>query len=370
MFNKTNRLLQVGLAGSLCLAVLLSSALVGCAPANDANGAPPAAPTEPDYYWRMANSWVQEERNVSMQLFADLVNQYTDGRVHIDFYPDGLLGTHDEMFHAVQAGDIEIANVCPYVHLIPGGMLNWMPWTISTYDQLAVAVDRNDGILFDVMTDVYDEVGLQLLWFTPMGPYGVGSNVRPITHPDDFEGQVMRVSGSLGFVRCVQNMSEGTGLALETIPWADVYGALERGVVDSAWSLWGSLIEERHYEVLTYYTDLGFGFDQNNVAINQQLWQGLPLDIQDAIMKAGVFAEERDFEIHRRIDKEYQLVLRDFGLEIHYPTPEEKAVFRERARMGEVWEELCLPWFEDRYPDGRAKMNEVLAELDHILENY
>ncbi len=288
----------------------------------------------------------------------------------VDFYPDGLLGTHDEIFQAVQAGDIEIANCCPYVHLVPGGMLNWMPWTISNYDELAAATAKPDGIIYRVMKDVYEEVDLELLWFVPMGAYGIGSNVRPLKTPDDFRDQVMRVSGSLGFVRAVQNMSEGTGLSLETIPWADVYGALERGVVDAAWSLWGSLIEERHYEVLKYYTALDFAFDMNNICMNQALWQGLPADIQEGILKAAKYAEERDFEAHRRSDKVYQMQLKDLGVELYFPTDAEKDAFREKARMNLIWEELCLPWLETYYGDGRTKMNEILAELDRIMDNY
>jgi len=181
---------------------------------------------------------------------------------------------------------------------------------------------------------------------------------------------VMRVSGSLGFVRAVQNMSEGTGLSLETIPWADVYGALERGVVDAAWSLWGSLIEERHYEVLKYYTALDFAFDMNNICMNQALWQGLPADIQEGILKAAKYAEERDFEAHRRSDKVYQMQLKDLGVELYFPTDAEKDAFREKARMNLIWEELCLPWLETYYGDGRTKMNEILAELDRIMDNY
>lgn len=362
--------IAVGVCLSLALIIGLMPIMSGCAPSGGGAGEGEGVLPEAEYTWRMGNAWTQVERNKSMQLFADLIYEYTNGRVEVEFYPGGTLGTHDEMFHAVMDGSVEMGNLCPYVHLLPGGMMNWMPWTIGTYDEAAFAVQRPDGVIYNVMTDAYHEVGVELLWFTPMGPYGIGCKERPIKAPEDFKDLKFRVSGSLGFVCCVENMSEGTGMTLETIPWADLYNALERGVVDACWSLWGSLIEERHYEVLKYYTDLGFGFDMNNVCMNQELWEGLPADIQDAIVEAGKVAEERDFEAHRRADKAYQQQLKDLGLEIYYPTEEERMVFKDKAYMEECWSEHCVPWLDEHYGNGEAKAEEILAALDHIIKTY
>lgn len=306
----------------------------------------------------------QELRNESCQLFCDLIGVYSDGRIEVEFYPDGLLGTHDEHFRAIQEGSLEFSNFAPYVNLVPGGMLNWMPWTVGSYDEAAAAYDP-DGLLFKVMTDAWADVGGKLLFYTPMGPYGIGNKVRPLKTPEDFKNLKFRVSGSLGFVRTIENMSAGTGLTCETIPWADLYNALERGVVDACWSLWGSLIEERHYEVLNYYTDLGFGWDANNVAMNKDLWDSLPADLQDAVWAAGRIAEERDYEVHRRAEMNFKKAAADGGLEIYYPTPAERDVFRQKANMPAVWAELCDPWLEEHYP-GQNTSQKLQDELARI----
>jgi TRAP-type C4-dicarboxylate transport system substrate-binding protein len=315
--------------------------------------------------WRLGSAWTQKERNISLQLFADLIGIYTNGEIEVKFQPSGLLGSHDEIFHAVQEGSVQMGVFAPYVNLIPGGMLNWMPWTVGTYDEAAVAYRAPDGILYKVMDEAYKEVGMKLLWSPPMGPYGIGDKVRPIQKPEDLKDLKMRVSASLGFVKTLQNMGEGTGMTLETIPWADLYNALERNVVDGCWSLWGSLVEERHYEVMKHYTALNFAWDSCNVAINREAWDKLSDKHKEAIWKAADAAEQRDFESHRRADRAYQKQLMASGLQIYFPTSAERKVFREKARMDQIWKELCDPWLEKHYP-GQNMSQKIRAELDRI----
>jgi TRAP-type C4-dicarboxylate transport system substrate-binding protein len=141
--------------------------------------------------------------------------------------------------------------------------------------------------------------------------------------------------------------------------------ALDRGVVDGVWSLWGALVEERHYEVLKHYTALGFAWDCGNIAINRKLWDGLPKDLQEAIFRAGREAEARDYRERQKADVEYQKKLVAAGLEIYYPTEAEKEVFRKKADMPAIWEELCKPWLEKHYP-GQNMSKVIQDELERI----
>jgi len=275
------------------------------------------------------------------------------------------LGTHSEIFKAVREGTVEIGIFAPYVDIVPGGMLNWMNWTVENFDEAVLAYVGPDGILYKIMDDAWGEVGFKLLWSSHFGPYGLGNKVRPLKAPDDMKGLKMRVSASLGFVRTMENMGKGTGLTLHTLPWAEVYSALERGVVDMIWSLWGSLIEERHAEVLKYYTDLGFGWDAANITMNRKLWDSLPSDLQTAIKKAATNAEMRDFEFYRRTLITYKKKVADLGVQIYYPTAAEKAIWREKANMPAIWAELATPWLDKRYP-GQNMTKKLLDELARI----
>ena len=84
----------------------------------------------PKYKWSFAQPWSRPLSNKGYEFFCDKVKEYSGGQIEIKFQPDGLLGTHDESFHGVRDGNIEVAVISPYVNLVPGGMLNWMPWTV------------------------------------------------------------------------------------------------------------------------------------------------------------------------------------------------------------------------------------------------
>jgi len=324
-----------------------------------------SAAEKAEYNWKFGVPYSVESWNQTMQLFCDLVKVYSDGKMDVELYPNSMLGNHDETFRAVQEGSVEMGLFAPYVNLVPGGMINWMPWTIENYNQSAIAFNSPDGILFKVMSEAWEEVGFKFLFVAVEGTYGIGNNVRPIKTPDDFKNLKMRVSSSLGFVRALQNMGAGTGMTVATVPWSDLYNALERGVVDGCWSNWLSMVEMRHFEVLDYYTALDWAWGTSNVVVSKEAWDKLPSDIQEAIIKAGKVAEMRDYEVHRRAEIDYKRTITDGGVEIYYPTSEEKELLRKRANMAAVWEELCKPWLEKHYP-GEDMTQKILDELEKV----
>ncbi len=320
------------------------------------------------YSWSFAQPWTRPLTNKGYELFCQKVNEYSKGEISIKFFADGLLGTHDESFHAIQEGSVEMGAFSPYVSIVPGGMMNWMPWTIENFEEARIAYAPRKGILYTVGEEAWNEVGGHLLFSVFQGAYGFGSNVRPIRTPDDFSNQKIRVSASLASVNCLRNMGEGTGMTMVTIPWADLYNALSRGVVDGCWSLWPSLKEERHFEVLKYYSDVNWAWDANNVVMNKELWDSLPDHLKEAINKAVDDASEYLITLQQGAQDDFIKFLSDQeGFEIIKLTPEEREVFREKARMSGIWEEICTPWLEKHYP-GQNMTAKILDELQRIHE--
>lgn len=161
-------------------------------------------------------------------------------------------------------------------------------------------------------------------------------------------------------------MGKGTGMTLETIPWADLYNALSRGVVDGCWDMWASLVDERHAEVMKYYTDLDFSWDCNNVVVNKEKWDVLPQDIKNAILRAAKEAEAHMYKVQQSSENSYKEKLKKTpGFTIVTLTPQEREVFRKKANMPAVWNELCKPWLDKNYP-GQNMTQKIQAELEQL----
>jgi C4-dicarboxylate-binding protein DctP len=319
-----------------------------------------------EYKWKFGVPWPRPTQNEYFEMFCDRVNEYSDGRIEMKFYPNGQLGSHDEHFHSLQAGSVEVAMVVPYINLVPGGAVNWIPWTIENVDEAKLAFDAEEGLLWKVMEDAYNEVGMHMLFQTSFGAYGVGNTKRPIRKPEDFKNLKIRVSSSLGMVRAIENIGKGYGVMLQTIPWGDVYDALAKGVVDGSWSLWPSLVEDRHCEVLNYYTDLNFAWDINNIVINKEVWDDLPQELKEAVFKAAREVEAILYDRQEEMEAKFKQQLSEVeGFEIVELTPEEREVFRERSNTPAIWEELVKPWVDKKYP-GENMTQKLQDELQRI----
>lgn len=136
-----------------------------------------AADKKPEVNWRFAIPWTRPVLQKAFDQFSSQVKAESGGRIEIKVFPDGLLGSHDETFKGVQQGDIEMAMLVPYANLVPGGVINFMPWTVSNYDEFEIAFRSADGILHQVMSKAYDDVNMKVAFSISGGGYGLGNNV-------------------------------------------------------------------------------------------------------------------------------------------------------------------------------------------------
>ena len=66
-----------------------------------------------EYAWSFAQPWTRPLTDAAFTKFCDRVKEYSGGRIEIKFFPSGQLGTHDESFHAMQEGSLEIGVFSP-----------------------------------------------------------------------------------------------------------------------------------------------------------------------------------------------------------------------------------------------------------------
>ena len=325
------------------------------------------AATKAQYRWRFSIPWTRPLLQKGFEDFAERVNNETGGKIEIKIFPDGLLGNHEESFKGVQAGDIELAMLVPYVSVVPGGAVNFMPWAVSSYAGFAMAFDTENGMLHQVLDKAYQEVNMKSLFTITSGGYCLGNNVREIKSPEDLKNLKFRVSASKAAVEMLANMGRGTGMTMETIPWSELYNALSRKVVDGCWGTIGLVVAERQYEVLKYYTDLGFMWDAAQVLINKEVWDDLPDDLKAAVEKAAKEAMAHTLKLQMDAEASDIEVLRQNGLIPYVPTPEEKDVFIAASNVKEIWDGEVKPWLDKAYP-GENMSDRLLAELERVRE--
>ena len=103
-----------------------------------------------------------------------------------------------------------------------------------------------------------------------------------ITDLADFEGRKVRSHGS-GF----SDLINGFGADALFVPFAEVYTALERGILDCGVTVASAAYSQRWYEVTNYMVGPLSSQLLNTVIVNRDVWDGLPSDIQQILVEEG-----------------------------------------------------------------------------------
>jgi TRAP-type mannitol/chloroaromatic compound transport system substrate-binding protein len=187
--------------------------------------------------WKMAASWGGGPlMEIGSKAFAEKVGLLTDGRVEIEIFPAGKLGSPIEVTKTVREGAAEVG------HTWMG--LDWgQDKTAVLFGGFAGSMDPERTIHW-----LYEGGGLEL-WREFRGKkFGVVSmpglirtaevflhSRKPVRSLADLKGLKVRTAGAW------LEIAEGLGATSVSIPGSKVKGALEAGEIDAA--EWGTLWE-------------------------------------------------------------------------------------------------------------------------------
>ncbi len=120
-----------------------------------------------------------------------------------------------------------------------------------------------------------------LLLYTS-NPYVLITTKKQVKTLEDIQGMKIRMSGGPP-----TDMMKAIGGTPMLIPMPDNYISLQKGVIDGMGAPWEAIHGFRLYEVVNYYTEAPLPAVYFSIAMNKKKWEGLPKDIQDAIMSVS-----------------------------------------------------------------------------------
>jgi tripartite ATP-independent transporter DctP family solute receptor len=261
--------------------------------------------------------------------FAELVNEYTDGKVNVKVYPNAQLVGGDQMRQAemVQSGAIDFMlnstiNIAP---TIPEFDVFSLPFMFPSYEAVDAVVNSEAGQkLLDVLGD-YNMVGLG---YGENGFRELTNNVRPITSPDDMKGLKIRVVTPIYI-----DIMRALGANPIAMNWGEVFTSLQQGVIDGQENpVVGIIIPNKVYEVQKYMTNWHYSYDALVLAVNKDVWESIPADLQEQIQRAANDTMAYQIQISREGLAEGNDFLREQGMEVTDLTPEQLVPFKELTK--------------------------------------
>ena len=266
--------------------------------------------------------------------FANRVNKALDGRYVVTVFPNAQLYGDNQAIEALSAGFIEMAapSSAKFIGSVPALQLFDMPFLFPSIETVHKTVD---GPIGDEIRAMFIErgLGIKLMTFWDNAFKQFSSNVRPLLKPADFKGVKFRIMSSDVLEAQMAGLG-GVGLKL---PFAEVYNALEQGVVDGQENTASNIYTKKFHEVQKYLTFSNHGYLGYAVIMNQKFWDGLPKDVQETINKIMMEVTVLERQKAIELDKEQGALIRDYAkksgkLQIFDLTPEQTAELQKAMK--------------------------------------
>jgi C4-dicarboxylate-binding protein DctP len=109
---------------------------------------------------------------------------------------------------------------------------------------------------------------------------------RPLRLPEDFKGLKMRIQSS----KVIDAQMRALGALPQVMGFAEIYQALQTGVVDGQENPTSNIYPSKLYEVQKYLTMSDHGYHGYAVIVNKKFWDGLPAPLRATLEQAMVEA--------------------------------------------------------------------------------
>lgn len=242
--------------------------------------------------------------------FADKVKELSNGKMIIDIYTSGLLGSGKENLQSLQSGggsvDIYRGNTnelsdynCKKLSLFG------MPYTFRDREHLWNVIESEIG---EEYLKEPKEAGTNMvgLFYTEEGARHFFTS-EPVTKMEDLLGKKLRVPKT----EVMSDTVKALGVEPTPIDWGELYNSLQTGVVDGAEQPFSGYYNNKFYEVAPYYILDGHTYSPGIVLMAEKVWNNLSEVQQNVLIEAGMAAQTFNKENAARVDKETLAKIRE-----------------------------------------------------------
>ncbi|MGE4532540.1 TRAP transporter substrate-binding protein DctP [Halomonas sp.] len=242
--------------------------------------------------WRYAHEEYEGDvQDVFAVAFKEYVEENSDHSVQI--YRFGELGESDDIMEQTRSGILQFVNQSPGFtgSLIPSAQIFFVPYLLPTDMETVLEFFDESTAINEMFPELYAEHGLELLKMYPEGEMVVTTD-EPIESVDDFQNKKIRVMTN----PLLSETYNAFGATPTPLPWGEVYGGLQTGILDGQenpifWIESGGL-----YEVSPHLTFTGHGWFTTAMMANQDFFNGLSEEDQQLVRDASEAAYDHTIE--------------------------------------------------------------------------
>ena len=308
-------------------------AFVGCgSPAADAPADTPddEAAEGATYNWRMGTIYPPDHFvSKAGDLFAESVNELSDGRITVDVRYGSELGDYPEQIENVMMGTQALVFSCPDSSYDPRWDLVYIGFLYDSWDQIYDALFPPDGWKLPLLDEIAEDNGMKFLGIVPTGFGHLAFTNQKITTVEEAQGVKLRTPGFRSGVA----RYESIGFAATPIPLGETFVALQTGVVDGR-SFAPSIEVYEMRDALNYYLQTYDNSEAWIYYMNLDLWNSMSQEDQDIVTEAINASLDWAWDTAEEEEQYWLDQCRDY-MEVYTIDPAERERFAALGRAGE-----------------------------------
>ena len=219
------------------------------------------------------------------KFFAEQVGVMTNGAVKVETYQNTQLGDAVANVQSVRNGTIgfTVVSASNLNQVVPAMDMMSLPFIFKNEAHFWWYLAQPQAEEF---VKALEEKGLKKIGYIDSGSRNLFTQ-KAVKSPADLKGQKIRVMASPVMVKTMEALG-ATGVP---VAWAELYTALQTGVVDGAENNHPSVVAKKFYEVSKYYTLDEHMRIPDLLVVSMKFYSSLNDQQKAAVMQAGALTQ-------------------------------------------------------------------------------
>jgi tripartite ATP-independent transporter DctP family solute receptor len=286
-----------------------------------------------EFTYKYANNLpLTHPMNIRAREMVDAIKRETNGRVEINIFPSGQLGSDTDTLSQLRSGGVEFFTLSGLIlsTLVPAASINGIGFAFPDYGSVWKAMDGDLGAYVRQQIARPGLVAMEKIWDN--GFRQTTSSTKPINTPDDLRGFKIRVPVSPLWT----SMYKAFEAAPASINASEMYTALQTKIVDGQENPLAIIATFKLFEIQKYCSLTNHMWDGFWFLANRRAWERIPQDVRTVVAKHINAAAEKEREDVAKLNASLQEELAGKGMVFNQPDP---APFRDKLRKAGFYAE-------------------------------
>ncbi len=264
---------------------------------------------------------------LGMEKFKEIVEKNSGGKIKVNVFPGGTLGSDQANVSAIQGGTLEMASMNSgiFASQVKEFAIFDFPFMFGSGKEADAVVD---GAVGKKLHAKLEEKGIVGLGFYELGFRNISNSKRAINKVEDLEGLKLRVIPNPINVDWVKAL----GANPTPLPWPEVYAALEQKAVDGQENPVATINGAKLYEVQKHLALTGHQYNPQSVIISKKFWDKLSAAEKKILSDAASDSAKYQREQARKLEASILENLKKNGMQVTQLPAAELDKLRDKMR--------------------------------------